>query len=190
MKKRAFTEVVVSDYEKLGVLSKSHLCTGMNRNEVQSIAPFFHAYQLAAGTDIYEEGDQEAFLCLVVSGSVNVCKDRGTPSEKIIITLGPGETVGEVSVIDELPRSASVVANSEAILYALTRRSLVDMFTSSHLLWSKLIFNITLSLCSRLRHTNDMLVEALDSGVTAESLSSGFPAALSRQHPFIKITEA
>jgi len=112
MKKRAFTEVVISDYEKLKVLSKSHLCAGMNRNEVQMIAPYFQSYQLAAGTDIYEEGDQEAFLCLIVSGSVNVCKDHGMPSEKIIITLGPGETVGEVSVIDEQPRSASVVANS------------------------------------------------------------------------------
>jgi|GEM_PF-1158535 len=190
MKKRAFTEVVVSDYEKLNVLAKSHLCAGMSKGEVQLIAPYFQAYQLTPGTDIYEEGDQEAFLCLIVSGSVNVCKDRGMPSEKIIISLGPGETVGEVSVIDELPRSASVVANTDAVLYALTRRNLIDMCNSSQMLWAKLIFNITLSLCARLRHTNDLLVEAWTTGVTTESLSGSFPTALSQQHPFLKSAES
>ena len=190
MKKRAFTEVIVSDYEKLNVLAKSHLCAGMSKGEVQSISPYFQAYQLTPGTDIYEEGDQEAFLCLIVSGTVNVCKDRGMPSEKIIIALGPGETVGEVSVIDELPRSASVVANTDAVLYALTRRNLIDMCNSSQLLWSKLIFNITLSLCTRLRHTNNMLIEAMNCGVTPESLSGSFSVALSQQHPFLRTAES
>ena len=63
------------------------------------------------------------------------------------------------------------------------------MCNSSPTLWSKLIFNITLSLCARLRHTNDMLVEALGNGVTSESLSSSFPTALSQQHPFLKATD-
>ncbi|MEI6306822.1 MAG: cyclic nucleotide-binding domain-containing protein, partial [Deltaproteobacteria bacterium] len=134
----------------------------------------------------YEEGDREAFLCLIVSGSVKVCKSYGMPTEKILITLGPGETVGEVSVIDEMPRSASVVANSDTILYALTRNNLIGMCNASHILWAKLIFNITLSLCNRLRHTNDMLVEALNGGVTSESLSGNLNVAIAKQHPFLK----
>ena len=186
MKKRAFTEIVVSDFDKINVLSKSHLCAGMNRNEVQSVAPYFIAYQLAPGTNIYEEGDVEAFLCLIVSGSVNVCKDSGLPSEQVIITLGPGETVGEVSVIDEQPRSASVASNTEAVLYALTRRNLVEMYGSSLPLWSKLIFNITLSLCSRLRHTNDMLLDALSGGITSESLSGALPSLRVQSPSFLK----
>ncbi len=190
MKKRAFTEVVVSDYEKLKVLSKSHLCVGMSSSDVQTIAPFFQTYQLAAGTDIYEEGDMEAFLLLIVSGSVNVCKDYGMPSEKVIVSLGAGETVGEISVIDEQPRSASVVANTEAVLYALPRRNLVEMCNSSNSLWSKLIFNIAVSLCARLRHTNDLLVETLAGGVTSESLSVTIPAAESQQQPFLKTNES
>jgi CRP/FNR family cyclic AMP-dependent transcriptional regulator len=186
MKKRAFTEIVVSDFDKLNILAKSHLCNGMNKNEVQMIAPFFHSYQLTSGTDIYEEGDTEAFLCLIVSGTVKVCKGYGMPTEKVIITLGSGETVGEVSVIDEMPRSASVVANADTVLYALTRKNLIEMCNTSSVLWSKLIFNITLSLCSRLRHTNELLVDALNGGVTAESLSGSFGAALaSSQHPFL-----
>ena len=186
MKKRSFTEIIVSDYDKLNILAKSHLCGGMNRNEVQMIAPYFQSYQLGSGTNIYEEGDTEAFLCLIVSGTVNVCKSYGMPTEQVIISLGSGEIVGEVSVIDEMPRSASVVANAETILYALTRKNLIEMCNVSNILWSKLIFNITLSLCNRLRHTNDMLVEALNGGVTSESLSGNLNAALGRQHPFLK----
>lgn len=188
MKKRSFTEIVVSDYEKIAVLSKSHLCNGMGRSEVQTIAPFFHAYQLAAGTDIYEEGDVEAFLCLIVTGDVAVYKEYRRPSEKLLATLGSGETVGEVSMIDGQPRSASVVATSESILYALTRRHLVEMYNSSQVLWSKLIFNISASLCSRLRQTNEMLVEALENGLVTGLPRDSRNGAAAGQHPFLKTT--
>lgn len=185
MKKRAFTEIVVSEFDKHKVLANSHLCAGMSSSEVQTIAPFFQTYQLEAGTDIYEEGDMEAFLCLIVSGSVNVCKEYGMPTESVIVSLGPGETVGEVSVIDERPRSASVVANTDAVLYALNRRNLVEMCSKSNSLWSKFIYNIALSLCARLRHTNDLLVESLAGGVTSESLSVSIPETGALQ-PFLK----
>lgn len=169
MKTRAFLELVVTDYDKFNVLSKSHFCSGMSRSETLSIAPYFVPYKIEANTNIYEEGDKEGFLCIIVSGSVNVYKNRGMPTEKFLVTLGPGETVGEVSVVDEKPRSASVVSKSETILYALTRRNLIEMYNASLAVWAKLIFNISLSLCSRLRYTNEILHEAIEGRMTSES---------------------
>lgn len=189
MRKRAFTEVVVSDYEKFKVLAKSHFCTGMNKNEVQLLVPLFHSYHLDPRTDIYEEGDTESFLCLIVSGAVDVYVGFGMPSEKVISTLGPGETVGEMSVIDELPRSASVVANTETILYALTRRSLVELSNSSPGLWAKLIFNIAVSLCHRLRQANDMLADALADNDTPPLPSRPLSSSPLHKQPFLKAVE-
>lgn len=163
-RKREFTEIVVSDYEKISVLAKSHLCRGMLRDEVQVLAPFFQTYHLDPGTDIYQEGDTEAFLCLIVSGSVKVCREQGAPTEKVISKIGAGETIGEMSVLDEKARSASVAATSETILYAITRGNLAELHGSSHTIWAKLIFNIALCLCHRLRQTNDMLINALNRG--------------------------
>lgn len=188
-RRREFTEIVVSDYEKISILAKSLLCRGMLRDEVQVLAPFFQTYHIDSGTDIYQEGDTEAFLCLIVSGSVKVCKEYGGPTEKMISKLGAGETIGEMSVIDEKTRSASVIATSESILYAITRRNLVELHGSSQTIWAKLIYNIAVCLCHRLRQTNDMLSNALNWGPGPFSESTAVFGTNTIQQPFLKAVD-
>lgn len=154
---RQFTEISISAMEKQSTLAKSRLCIGMTPAEVQELAPFVQSYHLDAGTDIYEEGDTEAFLCLIVQGVVNIYKNLGEPGEKTLAILGVGETVGEMAVIDEMPRSASARAAVESTLFAFTRRNLLEFYKSSPRTWAKLIYNIAMLLCQRLRDTNKIL---------------------------------
>ena len=156
-KPREFRETAVSPMEKQATLGKSRLCVGMTVAEVQDLAPFIQSYHLEAGTEIYEEGDTEAFMCLIVYGTVNIYTNYGMIGEKKIATLGVGETVGEMAVIDEMPRSASAKSTTESSLYALTRRNLMEFNTKSPHAYAKLIYNIALSLCLRLRETNKII---------------------------------
>ena len=162
-KTRPFNIITVSEIEKINNMKKSILCSGMDANEVQQLAPSFSAYSVDGGAEIYQEGDTEAFLCLIASGTVNIYKNYRQHNQKLLSTLGDGETVGEMAVIDERPRSASAVAPSKAIFYALTRRNLNELLLNTPTIWGKLIFNISALLCNRLRYTNDMLAKVLPS---------------------------
>lgn len=143
--------------EKHLTLAKSLLCAEMTSAEIKDLAPFVQTYALETGTEIYEEGDTEAFLCLIVSGSVSVYKVLDTLEEKQLAVLGVGETVGEMSVIDEMPRSACAKATTPATLYALTRRNLIEYKKSAPISFAKLIYNIAVLLCQRLRETNKLV---------------------------------
>jgi CRP-like cAMP-binding protein len=154
MKRRFnFTEIAVSDYDKLAVLSKSHLCNGMDRSEMQSVLQYFHSYKIEDGAAIYNEGDEEAFLFLIVSGKVNILKG----DNKVISTLVAGETVCEMTIIDQLPRSASAIADTEVVVYAITRTSFNELFNKSVNTWAKFVMNMAVCLSSRLRQTNELL---------------------------------
>jgi len=156
MKRRFnFTEIAVTDNDKRTILSKSHLCNGMDSSEIQFILKYFHSYQIDSGSMIYTEGDEEAFLFLIVSGTVNVIKD----DNKVISKLSAGETVGEMTIIDELPRSANAIAASEVIVYAITRTGFNELNTVSIQIWAKLLMNIAVCLSNRLRQTSKLLTQ-------------------------------
>ena len=83
-----------------------------------------------SGEVIFREGEQSDAAYLVVSGKVRIVKGLDTAGAKDIAVVGAGQYVGEMGAIDEVPRSASVVADSavaclpvtpEAFLYMLRR---------------------------------------------------------------------
>jgi len=147
-----YSEITVTFFEKMAVLSKSQLCNQMDKKEIELIAPYFNTYKIDSGATIYCEGDEEAFLFLIVSGSVNINKGN-----KHISTLGAGETIGEMTLIDELPRSADAVAATEVVLYAITRGRINELHGKCISTWSKLFMNIAICLSNRLRLTNELL---------------------------------
>ena len=83
-----------------------------------------------SGEVIFREGEQSDAAYLVVSGKVRIVKGLDTAGAKDIAVVGAGQYVGEMGAIDEVPRSASAVAESavaclpvtpEAFLYMLRR---------------------------------------------------------------------
>lgn len=71
--------------------------------------------RLRAGDALFREGDPGDFACLVLEGSLEVRRDVGDDSV-VLGELGPGDLTGEMGVLENLPRSATVAALSDACL--------------------------------------------------------------------------
>jgi len=74
------------------------------------------------GTIIMAAGDPVDSLYIVLSGRLKVMMSDADGKEVILSILGPGEFFGEMGLIDEAPRSASVVAIEPCELLAINRR--------------------------------------------------------------------
>jgi CRP-like cAMP-binding protein len=68
----------------------------------------------SAGTTIFNEGDPGDLMYVVQEGELEVLY-RG----KVIETIGPGGIVGEMALVDQSPRSASVIAKTDCALVCL-----------------------------------------------------------------------
>jgi CRP/FNR family cyclic AMP-dependent transcriptional regulator len=74
------------------------------------------------GSIIMAAGDATDSLYIVLSGRLKVMMSDADGKEVILTILGPGEFFGEMGLIDDSPRSASVVAIEPCELLAITRR--------------------------------------------------------------------
>jgi CRP-like cAMP-binding protein len=76
---------------------------------------------------IFQEGEQSDAAYLIISGNVQIVKGYDTSKPKEIAVVGAGEYVGEMGVIDNLPRSASAVAQGRVVCTPVTPAEFMDM---------------------------------------------------------------
>ncbi len=76
--------------------------------------------------------------------------------------LEAGDFFGEMTLIAMQNRSATVVAESPAVLYELTARSLYAYYKADIYAYVMVVQNINRELCRRLRHANDRIAELAD----------------------------
>lgn len=139
-------------------LESSPFFTGFTAQEIDTLARYAHAYRVEAGTPLVHEGGRDSSLILLTSGSVEVIKEAGYREYHRLTTLGPGKTLGEMSVIDGQPHSASAVAMEATELVLITRTNLLRIAEQSSALGVKLLWRIAKLISLRLRQTSGRLV--------------------------------
>lgn len=83
----------------------------------------------AKGDTICAEGDPANEAYIVRHGYVSISKNDGE-REVPLATRGPGEIVGEMGLIDDRPRSATLTAKTDLELELITRKDLKTMFSN------------------------------------------------------------
>ena len=96
-------------------LQRVPLFADLNQREVKQIARLFKQRTFPAGETVVQEGSGGAAFYVIESGEATVFV-----AGKEYSTLGPGDYFGEIALIDEGGRSATVTADSELRCYGLT----------------------------------------------------------------------
>lgn len=158
-----FEEMVLSVQRRAEMLEKTQLGKGLNWSEMQTLSGFMEAYSVTGGSTVCLQGDFSTFMSIVCRGRVDIVKEDLTHKNKIIASIGPGNSLGEMSLIDGEPRSATAVAHTPAELLVLTTEGYERLADEYPRLWGKLVVNIAGVLSRRLRRTSGILAEYLES---------------------------
>ena len=123
---------------------------------MQNLTSNLRALDYSPGNIVITEGTLGDTLYIISEGSVEVVKNLDEPRELVLDTLKKGEIFGEMSIIESVPRSASVRALEEPTrVYALHRSDLHRLFKTAPTQFALLILNISRDLCRRLRKIDD-----------------------------------
>ena len=109
---------------KVDFLAKVSLFSYMKKPDIHRIAELVHYHLFHDGDLIIREGDRDRRLFIIVKGKAEVIKNLGEKDEKRVRPLGPYSYFGEMSLIDDLVRSASVVAKEETQTLSLAQQDL------------------------------------------------------------------
>lgn len=105
--------------EKL--LSRVSLFHSLNKKHIAQLARSTTTQTYEPGQVIVAQGDTGLGLYVIASGSVDVRKERPGHEPVTLNTLGPGQVFGEIALLDDYPRSATVVAHETTQCLTLSK---------------------------------------------------------------------
>lgn len=149
--------------DSLEFLSSLALFQALSLDEIAILDQYLGLLELAKGDTVFDEGESGEFVCFVVNGELEVLKNTSDGDASLITTLGKGQALGEMALIDELPRSATVRARQPSSLTVLSRRDFEEIASQSPEIAIKILKYLARSLSLSLRKTSNRLSDSLDS---------------------------
>lgn len=132
---------------ELNELDSVALFKNLTEAQLQELSAQLHRKSFAAGAMMMTAEQAGEVVYFIISGTVKVCAEQADGSEVIYAILGPGETVGEMSALDQPMRSASVVPLEATKVFWMDRAT----FHRYLLSMPRLTFNLACALSARLR---------------------------------------
>lgn len=129
--------------------------------ELQVVAKHMNFTDLAPGEILFQEGEQGDYVCFVVEGSLDVLKKPEKGHFVTLATLQRGRSIGEMAIIDDFPRSATVRARTSAALVILTRKGFDLILSQYPPIGVKILKGISRLLSQALRRTSSRLADYL-----------------------------
>lgn len=147
-------------------LLETPMFENLDPSEIMEIIHIVEIEQYQAGEKIFSEGDAGDAWFVLYRGAVEVLK-HGKDGEKRITELEPQACFGEISILDGSPRSATIRATEDSIVFRVTRDSFDALINDDHLVAYKLIRQMAILLAKRQRTTTYRLSELLKTeGIT------------------------
>jgi CRP/FNR family transcriptional regulator, cyclic AMP receptor protein len=142
---------------KLSVLRKHPIFADLEPEAFEQLCRYAKHTTLKRGTTLFSKGDPGNSLYAVISGTVKMSISSPDGRNAILNIVGPGETFGEIALLDGQARSTDAIANSNCELFVIDRRELIPFVKAQPALAMKFIE----LLCERLRSTSDQVEQII-----------------------------
>jgi CRP/FNR family cyclic AMP-dependent transcriptional regulator len=157
------------------VLCNVEIFNGLDDSQLEQIAALCTERKLQLGQKIATQGEMNDDLYVVTQGFVEVLVNEGKteprsavpripdariadariPDARIIVNLGEGQIIGEMALVDQGPRSATVRASAEPTTVQVIGRADFDLLCAQNPHIGYVVMrNIAMDLSFKLRHRN------------------------------------
>ncbi len=129
----------------------------LSSEELHDVAGILTKKIYQTGEIIIEQDELSSSAFIIESGGVKVYRLSVNGEQISLAILGPGEIVGELSLLDSEPRSAFVEAIQESVIFTLSRDSLLRILSSQ----PNTAINLLKTLAARLRQADERVEDIL-----------------------------
>lgn len=137
---------------------------GLTREALSLIAQVTSEESHGLGTRIFQYGDPGDKVFILLEGKVRISREVAGMGEEALAVLGPGEVFGEMSLLDDAPRSADARVHERCRLLVIAKDAFDDLLFMHKDLAYEVLWNCVRMLSARLRETNEKLTFLTVSG--------------------------
>jgi len=138
-------------------LSRVSIFSLMKKGDLSRIAKLTRHHLFHKDDVIIREGERDGRLFFIVSGEVEIIKGLGSRNQRHLQTFGPHSYFGEMALIDNLVRSASVIATKDTQLLSLDQWNLRQDIEK----YPSVAVELLQTLSRRIRAVEESLVKVL-----------------------------
>lgn len=120
---------------------QSFLFNSLEEKELETVIDAFEEKRFTKGDHVIDQGEHGDVLYLIESGTLNCYKVfKKEEGEKFLKVYNPGEAFGELALLYNAPRAATIIANDDSILWALDRETFNNIVKDAAMYILKFIF--------------------------------------------------
>jgi CRP-like cAMP-binding protein len=134
-------------------LTRSSLFGDLDAADLDRLAALCRRRDLARGQLLFNQGDEADGLYIVTAGILRIMLVAGDGRELTLNLMEPGDVVGEISLLDGLPRSAGAVAMTDVTCLVLSQTAFNSALDENPSLSRPIIY----ALCELLRRNTDTI---------------------------------
>ena len=132
--------------EKVLLLKSLSIFNETPETILSELAPLMKEEQLEADSIIFEENDPGDCMYIILSGKISIIKGR-----QELAVLKENEVFGELSLLDNEPRSAAAIAKNDCMLYKIDHEPFYELLDTR----PEIARGFIKILCNRLRQLNE-----------------------------------
>lgn len=142
---------------RVEALRRADVFWGLEREDIEILAEVLPQVELSEGEPLFHQGSLGDSLYIVVEGrlQIRVSDERGQATT--VGVLGPGESVGEMALIDPSPRSAAVLARQATVVCEVSADTLATLEEVAPSMVATIVGGVMRHVTKRLRQTNERL---------------------------------
>ena len=135
------------------LLQQHALFAGLDSDSMDRLSRLAVRRRAGRGEVLFSQGDPGDALFGLISGKVHVTATAADGRQALLNILEPGETFGEIALLDGMPRTASAIAVDDSDLLVIARTGFLQLLAAD----PELARHLLEALCARLRWTTEML---------------------------------
>ena len=143
---------------KYEAIKTASIFNGLKKKELTFVQTMVYSRNYKKGEYIFKKNNPGNGMYIILKGEVQIIDENKKDQKQNLLTeLKNGAFFGELSLLDESPRSASALCSDDTAALGFFRNDLLDIINRKPLIGSKIVLNIARILGERLRATNDIL---------------------------------
>ena len=146
------------DYNRLRSLT---IFSDLDKNELEIVYKRVFEQSIKKGSLLFVEGEPGELLYIIMSGYVEIIKKTKDNEKIVLATMGANDIIGEMSLIDSEPRSATGRTCEDSVLLVITKQSFNEILQSDPRIAAKILMGLLKVISRRLKITTNKKFEEI-----------------------------
>lgn len=146
--------------ETVLTLKQVPIFAGLTSRELNELEKLIHERTYKPDEIIFKRQAPGEGMYIILKGHVQIYLDLEKGEQNVLAELKNGEFFGELSLLDDEPRSATAVCTESTILLGFFRPDLFSLLERNPEMGNKILMNLAKVVSARLRKTNQLLTES------------------------------